>query len=182
MISNKDRLIKVLKLEKAMYFKDMSYFESFVTSDQSYYVYKFIRYLRKTEYYHNLSKTNRLFKIGYLFFRRKKNILGLKLGIEIWDNSIDEGLMIYHAGNIVINGGAQIGKNLKLHGNNCIGNNGHTMSAPVIGNDVRLGVGAKIIGDVYLADGITVAAGAVVISSFFEKGITIAGVPARKVK
>ena len=45
MISNKAELIKVLKLEKDLYFKDNSYFESLVTSDQIYYVYKFIRYL-----------------------------------------------------------------------------------------------------------------------------------------
>lgn len=45
-----------------------------------------------------------------------------------------------------------------------------------------LGAGAKIIGNVTIADNIKIAAGAVVVCSFFEPGITIAGVPAKKVK
>lgn len=38
----------------------------------------------------------------------------------MWNNSISEGLTIFHAGNIVVNVISQIGKNLKLHGSNCI--------------------------------------------------------------
>ncbi|MBT0889312.1 hypothetical protein KJR38_03095 [Streptococcus lutetiensis] len=52
---------------------------------------------------------------------------------------------------------------------------------PVIGNNVDIGVGAKIIGNVTIADGIKIGANAVVNKSFYEEGITIVGVPARKV-
>ena len=45
-----------------------------------------------------------------------------------------------------------------------------------------MGAGAKVIGNVTIADGIKIGAGAVVVSSFLEKGITIGGVPARKLK
>ncbi|RHO88707.1 serine acetyltransferase [Ruminococcus sp. AF41-9] len=108
--------------------------------------------------------------------------MGIKLGIEIWDNTFDEGLTIYHAGNIVINGMSKIGKNCKLHGSNCIGNDGKSLAAPVIGDNVRLGVGAKVIGDVHIADDVIIAAGAVVIDSCDIKGATLAGVPAKVVK
>jgi serine O-acetyltransferase len=47
---------------------------------------------------------------------------------------------------------------------------------------VELGIGAKVIGGVTLADNIRVGANAVVTKSFLEPGITIAGVPAVKVK
>lgn len=45
-----------------------------------------------------------------------------------------------------------------------------------------IGVGAKLIGDIVIADDIVVGAGAVVVSSFTEPGITIGGVPARRIK
>ena len=115
-------------------------------------------------------------------YRRKKNRIGLRLGIEMSENSIGKGAIIYHPNSIVINGYSKIGENCKFHGNNCVGNDGKSLKSPMIGNNVRLGVGAKVIGDIILADNITVAAGAVVVDSFLEEGIVIGGVPARKIK
>ena len=45
-----------------------------------------------------------------------------------------------------------------------------------------MGAGAKVIGNVTIADNIKIGAGAVVVTSFIEPGITIGGVPARKLK
>ncbi len=111
----------------------------------------------------------------------KLNKLGFKIGIEIEPGIIDETTKIYHQ-NLVINSYAKIGKNVSFHGNNCIGNNGKTLEAPIIGDNVDIGFGALIIGGVKIANNITIGAGAVVVDSFEEEGITIAGVPARKVK
>ena len=47
---------------------------------------------------------------------------------------------------------------------------------------MRLGVGAKIIGGVTIADDVTVAAGAVVIESCEIPGAVLAGIPAKCVK
>ena len=66
--------------------------------------------------------------------------------------------------------------------NNCIGNNGLTNLCPKIGNNVDVGFGAVIIGDIEIADDIKIGANAVVNKSFLEPGITIAGVPAKRVK
>ena len=55
-------------------------------------------------------------------------------------------------------------------------------TAPKIGNNVDLGVGASVIGDVELADNIIVAAGAVVVKSCFTEGAVLAGVPAKVIK
>ena len=90
--------------------------------------------------------------------------------------------IIHHTGNIVVNGFARIGEMCQLHGDNCIGNNGITLAAPRIGNRVDIGVGAKIIGNIEIADDIVIGAGAVVNKSFKEPGITIGGVPARELK
>ena len=62
-----------------------------------------------------------------------------------------------------------------------IGATGGKNAAPVIGDHVFIGSGAKLIGDIQIADRICIGAGSVVVSSFTAPGITIAGVPARKI-
>ena len=182
MIKTKEELKKCLTKEKKIYNTRKEKIVDIVTGDVHIYIYKFIVLLRKTEYYHNNMQKSSLHKFLYIFYRYRKNRLGMKLGIEIWDNTFDCGLKIYHAGNIVVNGMSRIGKNCRLYGDNCVGNDGKSLKSPIIGDNVKLGVGSKVIGDVELADNITVAAGAVVIHSFMEPGITVAGVPAKKVK
>lgn len=118
----------------------------------------------------------------YLWYIRKRNRLGNKLGIEASTELIGKGLKIYHFNNVV-NSGAIIGENLHLHGCNVIGNAGAgDLRCPIIGNNVMMGAGAKVIGNVIIADNIKIGAGAIVVTSFTEPGITIGGVPARKLK
>lgn len=180
MIKNTANLRECLREDKTKYFNSFSeWLELFLTHDVRLELYRYVKLLRFTEYYHN--KNTILSKLIYAILRRKKNALGIKLGVEIWDNTFDSGLQIFHAGNIVVNGMSKIGKNCMLHGSNCIGNNGYTKKCPQIGDNVRLGVGAKVIGDVVIANNVVVAAGAVVVTSFLDEGITVAGVPAKQV-
>lgn len=152
------------------------------------YVYQTMRWqktARITDYYkHKIDHSyNPLYWFLYIVYIRKRNILAEKIGVEIATMNIGKGLLIYHSQGTVINGKAIIGENCRLHGNICIGNGGENdKKAPVIGNNVTIGAGAKIIGGVTIADDIKIAAGSVVVHSFTEKGITIAGIPAKKVK
>ncbi len=182
MIKTKAQLKQYLDVEKNIYIEQNKkhHIEQILVSDPRLSIFRFQKTLRKEAYHHNNSGVYH--KLMYTLCRRKRNRLGLKLGIEMWDNTFSKGLTIAHAGNIVVNGHAKVGENCVLHGSNCIGNNGLSSACPVIGNNVRIGVGAKIIGDVKIADNIKIAAGAVVVHSFLEQGITIAGVPAKKVK
>ena len=109
---------------------------------------RYMRYLRIAGYYYIKRNKNIAYAFLYLWFCRRKNILGKKLGIELEEYSFERGLTIYHTNGIVVNGFSRIGKNCKLHGNNCIGNNGLTAECPRLGDNVRLGVGAKVIGGV----------------------------------
>lgn len=128
-------------------------------------------------------KTHNIFDFFlYFYYIRKRNFLGRKYSLEISTEHIGKGLRIYHFNNI-INPNASIGNNLHLHGFNVIGNGGaNDLQCPTIGNNVIMGSGAKVIGGVEIADNITIAAGAVVVHSFLEPGITIGGVPAKKIK
>lgn len=181
MISTKKQLQAFMNMEREIYLPKACRMERILESENPYKTYLFLKLLRKTEYHYN-QKGRGLHKLLYAYYKRRKNILGRKLGLEIWENSFDCGLRIEHCGNIVVNGHSRIGKNCVLHGSNCIGNNGKISASPQLGDNVRLGVGAKVIGDVKIASNVVIAAGAVVVKSCDVEGAVLAGVPARVIK
>ena len=151
-----------------------------LTSDPVYKIARYVKYLRKEEYYYNSHK-GKLSTVLYLFYLRRKNVLGNKLGIKIPRNCFGPGLQIAHHGEIIVNEAARIGEDCILHGGNCIGNKGSVDEVPTVGNGLDLGIGAKIVGGVRLGNNIIVGANAVVVKSFDEDNITLAGVPAKKI-
>ena len=101
------------------------------------------------------------------------------MGIEIGPNCFGKGLQIYHIGSIIVNSGVRAGENCKLHGGNCIGNNGRTLDVPHLGNNVDIGYGAVIIGPVEITNNVIIGANAVVTTSVLDKGKTCVGIPAK---
>ena len=190
MIKTRKELKEILNIDKQAYYtymfptKKRKLMASF-KKEPAWLIMKWQIISRKVDYYkYKIDHDANIYeKLRYLYYIRKRNILSSKLGLEIGTENIKSGLLIYHyAGGCVVNSGSEIGSNCHMHGNNCIGNAGpHDLRCPIIGDNVMLGVGAKIIGNVKIANGIRVAAGAVVIHSFEEENITIAGVPAKKV-
>lgn len=155
-------------------------FMCYITHDPIYYITKYVHFLRMEEYFYNTSHS-KISTLLYLWYFRRKNTLGNKLGFKIPKNTVGPGVMIYHHGELIINENAQIGANASFHGDNCIGNNGKDDFPPVIGDGLDLGIGAKIIGDVHLGNNVRVGANAVVIHSFEENDITLVGIPAKKI-
>ena len=105
----------------------------------------------------------------------KANRISSKYNLELY-GKYGENLRIWH-GNIILNGNCIIGNNVNLLGNNCIG--AKKGKAPVIGNNVNVGFGSVIVGDVIIADNITIGANSFVNKSFREEGVVIAGCPAK---
>ena len=138
---------------------------------------KFMVLLRKSEYYYN---SNNLYnKIIYYLIQTRMSRLSTKLGFYIPINVFDKGLYIPHCGSIVVNPNTKCGKFCLLHNNVVIGHlNG---KAPTIGNNVFIGPGAKIFGDIIIADNIWIGANSVVTKSFMEPNVVIAGIPAIKI-
>lgn len=185
MISTKSQLISCLTKEKAFYMPEDSIgrtIRNIMLGGPNIERWKYVKTLRKLEYYYNNRNKNLIFAIMNLVYARRFNRLGFKLGIELDRGIFDEGLKIYHASGIVVNGDAKVGKNCMLHGANVIGNMGIDLKAPVIGDNVRLGAGAKVLGDVYIADDVQIGAGAIVLHSCYEKGALLIGVPAHVYK
>ena len=165
----------VLAYEKKLYFTGKKdYLTAMVTHEDNYLIWKYMTFLRREEAARS--------KFTAYFWRRKKNNLGSRLGLQIYAGTCARGLHIWHYGSVIISGDAIVGENCTIHGQACIGSDGASDVAPVLGKNVDIGVGAKIIGGVTLADNICVGAGAVVVKSCEIPGATLVGVPARAVE
>ena len=99
------------------------------------------------------------------------------MGWDIPINVFGPGLKINHFGLIVINDNVRIGAFCDIHQGVNIGQHGNCST----GNNVWIGPGAKLFGKIVIADGCAIGANSVVNKSFEEKGISIAGIPAKKV-
>ncbi len=132
--------------------------------------------LRKTEYYTNIHSV-----VLKNIYRFKLCLLQNKYSLHIPINCCEEGLHIMHLGPVLINNKAVLGKKCSLHVNSAIVANGITDEAPHLGDNVVVGIGAVIIGPIYLADNIAVGANALVNRNFMEENIAIAGIPAKKI-
>lgn len=108
--------------------------------------------------------------------------LQLKLGFTIPINVCGPGLSLAHYGTIVISQEAVIGENCRIHVGVNIGASGGRKGAPIIGNNVYIGPGAILFGDIVIADNISIGANATVNKSFLKENVVIAGTPATIVK
>lgn len=147
---------------------------------------RYLKFLRKREYLmfkieSNNYKVNRIFLIGYqkiLQYRMHK--LGIKLGFNIPLNVVEPGFRIDHWGFLAINSNAKIGKNCHVFGDITIGvKDNQTGGAPIIGDNVTKGAGARIIGPVTIASNCVIGANAVVTHDFLKEGSIIVGIPAK---
>ena len=105
----------------------------------------------------------------------------MKLGFTIPINVAEKGLSIAHRGTIVLSESCHLGENCRLQEGVNLGATNGSPKAPVLGNYVFVGTGAKLIGDISVADGVCIGANAVVVKSITEPNTTWAGVPARKI-
>lgn len=148
-----------------------------LTYNENWVIWKYIRLLRCCEYYKNSGKIINQFL--FVIARVKKNRLGTKLGFAIGENCIGRGFLIHHLGYVVINGESEIGINFQLHGCNCIGNNGLDMACPVIGDNVELGAGVNVIGNVSIANDSIIGSNATVVKNCEEENGIYIGSPAK---
>ena len=143
-------------------------------------IWKFERALRKVEYFQNC-RNNPIDRIVYLQTRFNLKKLSVKSGLAIPRNVFGPGLSIAHGGPIIVHPKVVVGENCRIDRCVSIGSIHYSTPAPKIGNNVFIGPGAVIDGDIEIADGIAIGANSYVNKSFKEPGITIAGCPAKKI-
>lgn len=126
-----------------------------------------------------------LWRADVMLFPRLLSLLGrLVSGVAIAPSArIAPGALIVHGSGVVIEENVQIGPGATIYQGVGIGQRfGSTVrdGLPIIGEDVTIYAGAKILGPVRVGDRCCIGANAVVIRSF-DDDTTIAGVPARAV-
>lgn len=92
---------------------------------------------------------------------------------------IGGGLRIQHFGQIMIHDSVSIGKNATIYNGVTIGlQHDEDSQGPVIGDNVYIGSGAKILGKIKIGHNVSIGANAVVIRDVPDNSIAV-GIPAR---
>ena len=122
-------------------------------------------------------------KMLYVPLMFAQKAMEMATGISILPSAeIGPGLYIGHFGGICIHHNAVIGKRVNIGQGVTIGElgKGHG-GVPKIGDDVYIGVGASVLGNIVIKDYAIIGAGAVVLKDV-NQGETVVGVPARPVR
>lgn len=143
-------------------------------------IWKWIVCYRKMDYFSSVKKMNLVDKLEKVYVKYLFHKLSVLLGYSIPIGKVGPGLSIAHVGTIVINGDTTIGKNLRIHEGVTIGATNGSKNAPQLGDNVFIGTGAKIIGDLKIASDVAIGANAVVVKDIYEPGTTWGGCLARK--
>jgi len=132
--------------------------------------------LRKTEYHINAKHG-----IRSIIMRFRLQKVQNRYAIHIPPNVCARGLKLMHLGPVLMNGHSRVGENCIFHINTALVAGGTNDGVPTLGNDVVVGIGAIVLGNTYIADGVAIGANAVVNRDVLEKNIGVAGVPAKKI-
>ena len=118
----------------------------------------------------------KVFSLIYrLLFKVVQVLTGIELPCEV---KIGRNFVIDHHGGIVISGYASFGNDCRIRSGVVVGlGRVEDPCAPVIGNNVDIGSGAKLLGRITIGDDVLIGANAVVLSDV-PSGCIAVGVPA----
>ncbi len=139
-----------------------------------------------------------VYRYGQWVYASRRGVVGvpLKIGYRVMHKAIEvttgisvpasvragDGLYIGHFGQIIVHPDVKAGRNLSIGQGVTIGaRGGGRGGVPVIGDDVYIGVGAKVLGAIHIGDGVRIGANAVVIDDV-PSNTTVVGIPARPVR
>ena len=110
-----------------------------------------------------------------VLFKLVQIVTGIELPCEV---EIGRNFVIDHFGGIVISGYAQFGDDCRIRNGVVVGlKNVHEPVAPVIGNNVDIGAGAKLLGNIRIGNNVVIGANAVVLIDVPDNSLAV-GVPA----
>lgn len=122
---------------------------------QELYGYRYTKAMRKCRFYKEHGA-----RIRFCVYRLYLLRLSLKYGFQIsYATDIGAGLYLGHAGSIIVNPQAKLGRNINLAQGVTIGiaNGGKTPGVPTIGNNVWIGANATVVGGIHIGDDVMIA-------------------------
>jgi len=134
----------------------------------------YLRRMRRIEYLQGkqctfLSKI----RLGYNKFMLRQ--LSVKCGITLPPGVFGGGVSLYHYGSVICNNKVKAGKFVTIQSDVNISEN------VILGDNVYLAPGSKVLANVEIAEGVIIGANAVVTKSIKEAYTSWAGIPARKI-
>tara|TARA_R110002051_G_scaffold313322_3_gene389312 strand:+ start:3030 stop:3455 length:426 start_codon:yes stop_codon:yes gene_type:complete len=82
---------------------------------------------------------------------------------------------------VIIHKDSVIKENVLIGSGVVIGGKEGSVNVPIIGNNVKIATGAKILGDISIGDNVIIGANAVVLKSIPDNAV-VAGIPAKIIK
>jgi serine O-acetyltransferase len=118
-------------------------------------------------------------KVFSIIYRILYKIIQIITGIEFpCEVEVGRNFIIDHFGGIVVSGYARFGNDCRIRNGVVVGlKNLDNIAAPVIGNNVDIGAGAKVLGNISIGNNVLIGANAVVICDIPDNSIAV-GVPA----
>jgi len=140
--------------------------------------YKYIFWMRTAKFL----KSNIFFKYTlFIFARYMMGRYMYKFGIGIpYMTKIGSGFYIGHFSGIFVNSNTIIGKNCNISQGVTLGkaNRGKNKGSPIIGDNVYIGPGVKIIGSIRVGNNVSIGANSVVTKDIEDNSVVV-GVPAK---
>jgi serine O-acetyltransferase len=113
-----------------------------------------------------------IYKILYKFIQI---VTGVELPCEV---EVGKAFIIEHFGGVIVSGYAKFGDHCRIRNGVVVGlKNVEEPGAPTIGNNVDIGAGAKVLGEIRIGNNVLIGANAVVITDVPDDSIAV-GVPA----
>ena len=142
--------------------------------------YRYIFWMRTARLLRSNTLTKHtIYPFSLLIMRHFSFQLGISIPLM---TNVSSGLMIYHFGGIVVNGNSVIGKNCTLSHGVTIGHTlrGTRKGSPVIGDNVFIAPGAKIIGAIHIGSNVAIGTNSVVTKDVPDNAVVV-GIPAKVV-
>ena len=112
--------------------------------------------------------------VRFLVERMTEMVTGISIPVQA---RIGKGFRIHHFGGIMIHPDAVVGEGCTLYHGVTLGDRGGWGGAPLVGNEVIIGAGAKVLGAIEIGDRSIIGANAVVVTSIPPDSMAV-GVPA----
>lgn len=137
-------------------------------------------------------KVKLYYKISHFLYKRKRFLIARiisekakrKTGIEIHPGAtIGKNLFIDHGMGVVIGETCIIGDNVTLFHGVTLGGTGKEKGKrhPTIGNNVFIGSGAKILGNITIGNNVKIGANSIILESIPDN-VTVVGIPGKIIK
>ena len=113
--------------------------------------------------------------IYHILYKFVQIVTGIELPCEV---DIGRNFIIDHFGGIIVSGYAKFGDNCRIRNGVVVGlRHVDDARAPVIGNNVDIGAGAKLLGPIRIGDNVLIGANAVVTVDVPDNCVAV-GIPA----